>query len=113
MMELQRKLLPSHTYSHVSGGAPLNILDLTWEALKEFHSKHYHPSNSRYNTIICTGLNDSLSLSHTHSFITYGDMPVLDHLQYINDNILKGFSLSTPSLEIPLESRWTEPVCLL
>ena len=47
MMELQRKLLPSHTYSHVSGGAPLNILDLTWEALKEFHSNHYHPSNSR------------------------------------------------------------------
>ncbi|XP_041378980.1 LOW QUALITY PROTEIN: presequence protease, mitochondrial-like [Gigantopelta aegis] len=66
MMELQRKLLPSHTYSHVSGGAPLKILDLTWEALKEFHSKHYHPSNSRitdsYQTlvqnIICKLLTD-------------------------------------------------------
>ena len=40
-------------------------------------------------------------------------MPVLDHLQYINDNILNGFSLSTPSLEVPMESRWTKPVCLL
>ena len=45
-VEMQRKLLPGHTYSHVSGGAPLKILDLTWEALKEFHAKHYHPSNS-------------------------------------------------------------------
>lgn len=101
--ELQRKLLPSHTYSHVSGGLPLDILNLTvrflllytrtcihtctykqtqtriyrhtnthtivfhvlmpvnyicllycimnfcqWEDLKQFHKKHYHPSNARY-----------------------------------------------------------------
>ena len=51
-MELQRKLLPSHTYSYVYGGAPLDILDLTWEGLKDFHSQHYHPTNSRFRYFI-------------------------------------------------------------
>jgi Zn-dependent M16 (insulinase) family peptidase len=88
-MELQRKLLPSGTYSHVSGGAPLDILDLTWEDLKTFHSKHYHPSNSR--------------------FITYGDIPLNHHLEYINDQVLSHFSPSSPSLQVPTEHHWTHP----
>ena len=52
-MELQCNLLPCHTYSHVSGGPPLDILKLTWEELKQFHSTHYHPSNSQsvYDTL--------------------------------------------------------------
>lgn len=44
---LQNQLLPDHTYAAVSGGAPLCIPDLTWEQLREFHAKHYHPSNAR------------------------------------------------------------------
>ncbi|XP_019848663.1 PREDICTED: presequence protease, mitochondrial-like isoform X1 [Amphimedon queenslandica] len=87
--ELQRKLLPSHTYSHVSGGAPLNILDLTWDSLKEFHAKHYHPSNSY--------------------FYTYGDIPLSDHLSFIDENVLSKFSVSTPAAAIPLEARWNQP----
>lgn len=47
MTNIMRKLLPSHTYSNFSGGNPPNILDLTWKQLKDFHSRHYHPSNSR------------------------------------------------------------------
>ncbi|XP_069502662.1 presequence protease, mitochondrial-like [Ambystoma mexicanum] len=44
---LQNRLLPGHTYSVVSGGDPVNIPDLTWEQLKQFHATHYHPSNAR------------------------------------------------------------------
>jgi len=86
---LQNKLHPSHTYSNFSGGWPLNIPDLTWEALKEFHKKHYHPSNSR--------------------FFTYGDMPLSQHLEQIEQQALNRFERSTPSLEVPLELRWQEP----
>lgn len=45
---LQNKLLTTHTYSHVSGGHPACIPDLTWQQLKSFHATHYHPSNARY-----------------------------------------------------------------
>nr|KAF6432107.1 pitrilysin metallopeptidase 1 [Rousettus aegyptiacus] len=44
---LQNQLLPDHTYAAVSGGAPLCIPDLTWEQLREFHAKHYHPRFER------------------------------------------------------------------
>ena len=106
-MELQRNLLPSHTYSHVSGGAPLDILNLTWKELKQFHSTHYHPSNS-------LSVHDTLSLSHSlfFSFYTYGDMPLPDHLKLINNFVLSKFSMSSPSTEVPLEPRWTDTVCI-
>jgi presequence protease len=53
-----------------SGGDPQKITDLTYEQLKKFHSEHYHPSNAK--------------------LFTYGDMPLTDHLQYINAQ-LKAF----------------------
>ncbi|XP_065906804.1 presequence protease, mitochondrial-like isoform X4 [Dysidea avara] len=87
--ELQCKLLPSHTYSHVSGGTPQDITNLTWENLKEFHKNHYHPSNAR--------------------FFTYGDFPLATHLEQINTDILQHFTRSSPSLSVPLEPRWSEP----
>lgn len=86
---LVRNLLPSHTYGNCSGGDPLKILDLTWQQLKDFHAKHYHPSNSR--------------------FYTYGDMPLRDHLQFINQNYLKSFEQISPSEEVPNEKRWVQP----
>ena len=42
----QQHLHPGTTYQHVSGGEPSAILDLTWEQLRAFHARHYHPSNS-------------------------------------------------------------------
>ncbi|KAK4169157.1 putative mitochondrial presequence protease [Cladorrhinum sp. PSN259] len=44
-----------------SGGDPQKITDLTYEQLKEFHAKHYHPSNAKV--------------------FTYGDMPLAEHLK--------------------------------
>ena len=43
-------------------------------------------------------------------FYTYGDMPLLPHLEQIDQNILQHFSKSKPSLVVPLETRWQEPV---
>ena len=43
-----------------SGGDPQKMTDLTYEDLKRFHAKNYHPSNAK--------------------IFTYGDMPLNDHL---------------------------------
>ncbi|KAI1753388.1 Metalloenzyme, LuxS/M16 peptidase-like protein [Xylaria castorea] len=47
-----------------SGGDPQKITDLTCEQLHKFHAEHYHPSNAK--------------------LMTYGDMPLADHLQEID-----------------------------
>ncbi|CAL4121780.1 unnamed protein product, partial [Meganyctiphanes norvegica] len=90
MQKLQNGLLPSHTYGVVSGGDPLCILDLTWQQLRDFHAYHYHPSNAR--------------------FYTYGDQPLVGHLEYINENYLKHFKKIDPNTEVPDEPRWSSPL---
>ena len=45
-----------------------------------------------------------------HRFFTYGDMPLSSHLQHIDDVVLKNFSKGSPSIQVPDEIRWTEPV---
>ncbi|XP_048577548.1 presequence protease, mitochondrial isoform X1 [Nematostella vectensis] len=86
--QAQKLLLPSHTYSHISGGDPLHIPDLTWEQLKKFHATHYHPSNAR--------------------FYTYGDIPLEEHLQHISSLALQRFDKLQTETEIPHEERWSE-----
>ena len=43
---LNRHLFPTSTYHFNSGGDPLAIPKLTYEQLKAFYQKHYHPSNA-------------------------------------------------------------------
>jgi presequence protease len=43
----QQSLYPDITYGLDSGGDPKHIPDLTYEQLREFHGKHYHPSNAK------------------------------------------------------------------
>lgn len=43
----QQSVFPGNLYSLDSGGSPENILDLTYEEFKDFHSRYYHPSNAR------------------------------------------------------------------
>lgn len=69
--KLQQKLLEGTIYGHVSGGDPQYIPDLTYEELRAFHAKHYHPSNA--------------------CFYSYGDLPLTDHLQYLDEQILQRF----------------------
>lgn len=42
----QQSLFPDITYGLDSGGHPGKIPDLTYEGFKNFHEKHYHPSNA-------------------------------------------------------------------
>ncbi|KAL3208303.1 hypothetical protein MRX96_039192, partial [Rhipicephalus microplus] len=83
------KLCPSGVYGHVSGGHPLSIPDLTWEQLKEFHHKHYHPSNAR--------------------FLTYGNFPLEKTLSLIEELALSKFEKIDGSSVVPPEPRWKEP----
>jgi hypothetical protein len=64
-----KALYPDTPYSHNSGGDPAVIPSLTYAQLKEFHHRHYHPSNAY--------------------FYTYGNLPLKDHLAVIHDTVLK------------------------
>ncbi|XP_042221430.1 presequence protease, mitochondrial-like isoform X2 [Homarus americanus] len=89
LQKLQNGLLPSHTYGVVSGGDPLDIPRLTWQRLRDFHSYHYHPSNAR--------------------FYTYGDQPLVNHLEFINDGYLRHYDKINPETDVPEEPCWSEP----
>ncbi|CAG5126010.1 unnamed protein product [Candidula unifasciata] len=86
--EALNSLLPSHTYGVVSGGHPNDIPKLTYDQLKKFHATHYHPSNAK--------------------FFTYGNLPLENHLEYINTYLDK-FSQIQPSTSVPKEPRWDSP----
>lgn len=44
---IQQSLFPDHPYAFDSGGDPLKIPELSYEAFLTYHKKFYHPSNSR------------------------------------------------------------------
>ncbi|MDD5475008.1 MAG: insulinase family protein [Syntrophales bacterium] len=44
---IQQSLFPDTTYGFDSGGDPEAIPGLTYEQFREFHRRHYHPSNAR------------------------------------------------------------------
>lgn len=83
---LLSNLLPSHTYGKCSGGFPLEIPNLSWEQLKQFHSSHYHPSNCR--------------------FFTYGNFPLESHLAKIDQEYLSRFDYLDMETSVPSEPRW-------
>ncbi len=84
-----KALFPSSTYRYNSGGEPAEIPSLSHEQLKEFHRKHYHPSNA--------------------FFYTYGNLPLKDHLSFINDQVLNQFSRIDPGTNVASQSRWKRP----
>jgi len=84
-----KALYPSTTYRFNSGGDPVEIPSLTHGRLKEFHRRHYHPSNA--------------------FFYTYGNLPLKDHLAYIEAKILKGFEQIDSDTDVASQSRWKQP----
>jgi len=82
-------LYPETTYGYNSGGDPAAIPELTYDQLKAFHRRHYHPSNA--------------------FFYTYGDLPLRDHLKFINDKILTHFESMDPKTDVPSQPRWSTP----
>lgn len=86
---LLKALYPDTTYSHNSGGDPVVIPSLTYDQLKAFHRRHYHPSNA--------------------FFYTYGDMPLKEHLTFIQEKILKKFERIDPKTDVLSQPRWNKP----
>ncbi len=79
-------LYPETTYSHNSGGDPTVIPRLTHAQLLEFHRFHYHPSNA--------------------FFYTYGNLPLRDHLDFVQDRVLRHFTPIDPGTDVPSQPRW-------
>ncbi len=86
---LNHSLFPDTTYGFESGGDPESIPDLTYEEFKEFHQKHYHPSNSR--------------------LFLYGDGDTLEYLEFMQKNFLNEFTKQIPDSSIDLQPKFLEP----
>jgi Zn-dependent M16 (insulinase) family peptidase len=81
-------LFPDNPYRFSSGGDPDEIHHLTYHQLKEFHRRHYHPSNSR--------------------IYFYGDDDPEKRLRIIND-YLKDFKEQKIDTVIPLQPPFKNP----
>jgi Zn-dependent M16 (insulinase) family peptidase len=87
---INEKLFPSTIYGINSGGEPAVIPDLTYQELKDFHKKYYHPSNA--------------------IFFFYGDIPLEKNLSYINEKVLSKFKKSTQLAPLKKEVRYKKPI---
>lgn len=86
---LTEHLFPTSTYHYNSGGEPANIPDLSYEQLRAFYKTHYHPSNA--------------------VFMTYGDIPAIDHHHVFEDRALSRFEKLNEKIEVFDEKRFTRP----
>ena len=82
-------LFPTTTYHFNSGGEPSDIPKLTYEQLKSFYRKHYHPSNA--------------------VFMTFGNISAYEHQTEFEDNALSRFKSRSISLEQKDELRYLKP----
>ena len=82
-------LYPHTPYAVESGGDPVNIPDLTYEAFLGFHSRYYHPSNS-------------------YIFL-YGNMDMEERLLYLDEAYLSDFDRLEINSEIPAEPAFEKP----
>lgn len=86
---LGKALYPDLTYAVNSGGEPRDIPDLSWEALRDFHARHYHPGNAY--------------------FYTYGSAPLEPLLNAIETQVMEHFGPLTLDVAIPDQPRFSEP----
>lgn len=76
-----------------SGGDPQKMTDLTYDGLKKFHAKNYHPSNAK--------------------FFTYGDLPLADHLSQIGDQLDKfAASKADNAIKLPVKLEGSRSVII-
>lgn len=86
---LLKSLYPDTTYSNNSGGDPVVIPKLTWQQLKAFHARYYHPSNA--------------------VFYTYGNLPLEETLAFIHEKVLDPFEFLAVDSRVPPQPRWDAP----
>ncbi len=82
-------LFPTTTYRHNSGGEPADIPNLSWEGLRDFHARFYHPSNAY--------------------FCTYGNFDLGEILAVIDQQALSRFDKREVASEVPPEIRRDQP----
>ncbi|KAK9465224.1 peptidase M16C associated-domain-containing protein [Lipomyces arxii] len=70
-----------------SGGDPAKITNLTYDGLKSFHAKNYHPSNAKV--------------------YTYGNFPLEHHLEHL-DSMFSQFTPSPRDVEVKYPIKLTE-----
>lgn len=87
---LTRHLYPTVTYRHNSGGEPEDIPTLTWQQLRDFHARYYHPSNAW--------------------FFSYGNLDLVELLGIVEEQVLQRFERIDPDSEVPLEQYLSEPI---
>lgn len=87
---MMEHLMPETIYAHNSGGDPLVIPTLTWEELKDFHKKFYHPSRAL--------------------FYFYGNIPFEKHCSYLEKHLLKNISQEPALPALKKQTRFTIPV---
>lgn len=85
-----KHLFPTTTYHYNSGGDPEQIVNLSYDGLKSFYKKHYHPSNA--------------------VFLTFGDIPACEHQEKMHAMALSRFTKKEQKIEIPNEQRYCAPV---
>ncbi len=88
--ELIRLMVPNLTYAVNAGGDPKDIPNLTHEELLQFHHTFYHPSR-------CL-------------FFFYGNIPLNDHLTFIENNVLNESTHLPEASPIPKQQRFTATV---
>ncbi|MBF0453555.1 MAG: insulinase family protein [Magnetococcales bacterium] len=89
--QISANLFPTTTYRFNSGGSPEHIPDLTWEQLRAFHARHYHPSNA--------------------TFMTFGDIRADEHQAQFQERVLNRFeALDVSDLQVPDEPRKQSPM---
>jgi Zn-dependent M16 (insulinase) family peptidase len=87
---MMHNLVPDLPYAFNSGGDPYDIPNLTYEELIRFHETYYHPSR-------CL-------------FFFYGNFPLKQHLDFIEEKTLKHVEKVSPLAALPPQKRFQQPV---
>ncbi len=87
--QMYGELFPTTTYHYNSGGDPEQIPTLTYAQLRDFHARHYHPTNA--------------------VLYTYGDFPVAEHQQRFEQWALDRFQAQTAVTPVGDEQRYARP----
>ncbi|MDR1429626.1 MAG: insulinase family protein [Spirochaetaceae bacterium] len=86
-------VLPDTVYAHDSGGNPKNIVELSWEDLKNFHRAYYAPANCR--------------------IFLAGNIPTEKQLAFLNDKFLSSLEAGRAAPAIGRAKPWDSPQSLV
>ena len=80
---LQAGLFPDTPYRHNSGGDPAEIPELTHAALRDFHARHYHPSQAVFLTYGCFDPREHQARFEAHALSRFPAVP--ERARYLVD----------------------------